>query len=182
MQKKKFFIEHIIIYEKDVYRYLISITGEPQISEDLLQNTMEKAWGKLGQLREPSKAKSWLFSIARNEANQHYRNSENTYFYIDEMDGKYDNSLELAREKSDVLESLVRDFDMNSMRRALQMLDGKYKKLIMMHYFQGLNQREIADILDQNHSTVRVNLVRALKKVREIRDQIERGEVDGTIK
>ncbi|WP_312648101.1 RNA polymerase sigma factor [Aminipila sp.] len=182
VRDKNFFLENIAVHEVDVYSYLVSITDEPQVSEDLLQNTMEKAWGNIGQLREQSKARSWLFSIAKNEVNQYYRYHENIYSYIEDMDGDNVFQLNYTRERADVLESLVRNFDMSAMREALKRLDGKYRRLIVMHYFQGMNQKEIAEILNQNHSTVRVNLVRALKKVRKIREQIERGELDVNIK
>lgn len=182
VRDKNFFLENIAVYEVDVYSYLVSITDEPQVSEDLLQNTMEKAWGNIGQLREQSKARSWLFSIAKNEVNQYYRYHKNMYSYIEDMDGNNVCQLNCTRERADVLENLVRNFDMSAMREALTRLDKKYRRLIVMHYFQGMNQKEIAEILNQNHSTVRVNLVRALKKVREIREQIERGELDVNIK
>lgn len=179
---KNFFLENIAVYEVDVYSYLVSITDEPQISEDLLQNTMEKAWGNIGQLREQSKARSWLFSIAKNEVNKYYRYHENMYSYIEDMDGNSAFHLDYSRERPDVLEYLVRNFDVRAMKEALKRLDSKYRRLIIMHYFQGMSQKEIAEILNQNHSTVRVNLVRALKKVRKIREQIERGGLDVNIK
>ncbi|MBE6035694.1 MAG: RNA polymerase sigma factor [Clostridiales bacterium] len=182
-QYKDFFLENIAIYEVELYNYLVSITEDPQLSEDLLQNTMEKAWVKISQLREKSKAKSWLFSIAKNEVNQYYRYHEIMYNYIEEIDGNNgEGQIAYSKERADVLENLVRNFDTTIMNEALKRLDGKYRRLIIMHYFEGMNQKEIAEVLNQNHSTVRVNLVRALKKVRKIREQIERGELDDNIK
>lgn len=182
LHKNNFFLENIVINELSVYSYLISITDEPQISEDLLQNTMEKAWKKIGQLREPSKARSWLFSIAKNEANKYYRYYENMYSYIEDIDSNSDFQIDNTREYSDVLENLVREFDIKVMSEALKLLDGKNRNLIVMHYFHEMNQKEIAEMLNQNYSTVRVNLCRALKKIRKIHDQIERGELNVNVK
>ncbi|MPN17203.1 hypothetical protein SDC9_164553 [bioreactor metagenome] len=98
------------------------------------------------------------------------------------MDGNSAFHLDYSRERTDVLEYLVRNFDVRAMKEALKRLDSKYRRLIIMHYFEGMSQKEIAEILNQNHSTVRVNLVRALKKVRKIREQIERGGLDVNIK
>lgn len=181
IRSKQFFLKQIAIYERDLYGYLISITDDPQLSEDLLQSSMEKAWEKIEQLREPHKAKGWLFSIAKNEIKLHHRNNEPDFLYIDELDS-YEDESDLLKDKSNVLESLVKEFDIENMRIALKLLDSKNRKLIMMHYFQGFNQREIADIMGLKHSTVRVNLVRALRKVRKIRDKIERGKVNDIIK
>ncbi len=178
IQNKQFFLENIAVYEVAIYGYLISITEEPQLSEDLLQNTMEKAWEKMGQLRESSKVQSWLFSIARNEAKKYYRYQENKYSYIEDIDLNNQLTENNSIHSLDALEYLVRNFDINAMKEALRLLGTKDRKLIIMYYFQGKSQRQIAEDLNQKYSTVRVSLVRALKKVRKILKQIENGEID----
>lgn len=181
-RNKSFFLNNIAVYELDVYGYLISITEEPQISEDLLQNTMEKAWEKMAQLREPSKVQSWLFSIAKNEANKYYRYHDCVYSYIDDIDFNDYLSSGSCVECADILENLIKSYDLFVLREALRRLDKKDKKLIEMYYFQGINQRQIAERLNKNHSTVRVNLVRAIDKIRRIYIKIEAGEIDVKLK
>ena len=60
-------IENIFLtYKKDVYRYLLSLTHDPDKAEDLLSETFLKALQCLGSFEERSTIKTWLFGIARN--------------------------------------------------------------------------------------------------------------------
>src|SRR5437763_15507219 len=49
-----------------LYRYAYRLTGSAADAEDLTQEAFCQAQRKLGQLRDPDKAKAWLFSIVRN--------------------------------------------------------------------------------------------------------------------
>src|SRR6266567_4769694 len=49
-----------------LYRYAYRLTGSEADAEDLTQEAFCKAQVNLGQLREPDRAKSWLYSILRN--------------------------------------------------------------------------------------------------------------------
>src|SRR5947209_4932376 len=52
-------------YER-LYRYAYRLSGSPADAEDLTQETFCQAQLKLSQLRDPARAKAWLFSILRN--------------------------------------------------------------------------------------------------------------------
>ncbi len=60
-------------YKKDVYSYLISLTHNPTLSEDLLSETFLKAIHSLPAFKGNSSIKTWLFGIARNLWLQHLR-------------------------------------------------------------------------------------------------------------
>src|SRR5947209_13027424 len=48
-----------------LYRYAFRLSGAPQEAEDLTQETFCQAQKKLGQLRDPQRARGWLFTILR---------------------------------------------------------------------------------------------------------------------
>ena len=171
---KKFYIEHIVVLEKEIYNFVVGKVDDRSVAEDLTQNTMEKAWKNLSQLRDRDKARSWLFSIAANEVKLYYRDHENLEFY-DENDENGDvRAYKLNGEQADTLEVLIRKYDVLTMKEALSRLESKYRKLIVMRFAQGMNQKEIAELLGENYSTVRVNMVRALKKLGMLMDEIEK--------
>ena len=60
-QIEKLYLE----YKQDVYNYLLSITHDPTLSEDLLSETFLKAIYSIGNFKGISSVKTWLFSIAR---------------------------------------------------------------------------------------------------------------------
>ena len=53
-------------FYQPLYRYAYRLSGSPQEAEDLTQEAFCQAQNKLGQLRDESRAKAWLFSILRN--------------------------------------------------------------------------------------------------------------------
>ena len=52
-------------YQEDVYGYLVSLTKDPSLSEDLLSETFLRAMQSLAKFRGESSIKTWLFGIAR---------------------------------------------------------------------------------------------------------------------
>lgn len=62
-------------YRNDVYRYLLSMTKDPVLSEDLLSDTFYSAIIAVPKFRGDSQIKTWLFTIARNKWYDHLRRS-----------------------------------------------------------------------------------------------------------
>ena len=60
-------------YHREVYRYLISLTKDEQLSEDLLSETFCAAVTSVKRFRGDSEIKTWLFTIARNKWYDHLR-------------------------------------------------------------------------------------------------------------
>lgn len=60
-------------YRADVYRYLVGMTRDPELAEDLLSETFCTALTALGGFRGDGSVKSWLLTIARNKWLDHLR-------------------------------------------------------------------------------------------------------------
>lgn len=58
--------ELYVLYKQDVYAYLLSLTHNPDLSEDLLSETFVQAIASIGNFKGKSSVKTWLFAIARN--------------------------------------------------------------------------------------------------------------------
>lgn len=70
-------------YKQDIYRYLLSLTQDHSLSEDLLSETFVKAMISLPTYKGDSSIKTWLFGIARNTWLQHLRSNKHTVEYYD---------------------------------------------------------------------------------------------------
>lgn len=68
-------------YKDDVYRYLLSLTRDPTLSEDLLSETFIRAICGIAGFQGRSGVKTWLFGIARNVWLQHLRSQRQTVAY-----------------------------------------------------------------------------------------------------
>lgn len=60
-------------YGTEIYLYLLKKTSNTAVADDLRQNTFLRAHQNLSRLKDTSKVKSWLFSIARNELMDYFQ-------------------------------------------------------------------------------------------------------------
>lgn len=63
-------------YSSRLYSFIISRVNNPADAEDILQEVFIKAHNSLSSLKNEHKLQSWLFTIARNLINDHYRKSQ----------------------------------------------------------------------------------------------------------
>jgi RNA polymerase sigma factor (sigma-70 family) len=143
-----------------IYRYLIRLTGDPDLAADLAQETFIR-WVE----REPDRdnPRAWLFTVATNLARDHgrvgarrltlLRGSSDAPGMGDRPDGP-DRLLEASE-----TQRLV--------RKALDTLSHKDRTLLLMQQ-QGFTHREIGEALEVNPKSVGVLLSRALRRFAEL--------------
>lgn len=72
-EKKTMYLEWIYPLRMDVYRIIKSVIGDPDVTEELTQVVLEKAWRSVDTLRSEKKAKEWIKAITRNALRDHFR-------------------------------------------------------------------------------------------------------------
>ncbi len=154
------FVRLYDLYVERIYQYLLRRLQHPQMAEDLCGQVWEKVLKKIGSLRsnEERSFAGWLFSIARNELNQHFRIHKKTS--TQELpEGLADES----KDPSDLMEDLI---EADHLRELLLVLPTKQKEAVELRYFAELRNKEIAVILNISEKTVASNLSRALKTLK----------------
>ena len=167
-----FYNSYISIHQKNIERFILSYVKSNDDALDLVQNTFECAWRKMNQLKQPEKAKSWLFSIAYNQIRMHYRkkNLENSIF-IDQFE---DNDIETIEDTTDdFAESIDKKEDYQRLHTAIKKLDEKSRHLIWLRYVEELSLKEIAEILDINYNSIRVYVSRAKKELKDMYQSLD---------
>lgn len=142
-----------------LYGYLINVTRDAQLSEDILQNTWLAALSHLSQYRfQGTGFGAWLFAIARNECRQHWRRTKREVaFEPSEHDLSDQGRGQSSEERLE--ERLMVD-------KVLRTLSEEDRELLRLRYIADLPASEIARILNINFVAVRVRLHRALKRAR----------------
>lgn len=151
MSKKGELVRRILLenYES-YYRLAFSYAHQEADAMDIVQEGAYKAMLKADTLREDSFAGTWVYRIMINEAKRYLRKNR--------MDrGETDESLAAPEEH-------YRDMDLE---KALDKLSKTEKAIIILRYYEDKQLSEIADILQENLSTVKSRLYRALRKLRE---------------
>ncbi|MFQ3652351.1 MAG: sigma-70 family RNA polymerase sigma factor [Gemmataceae bacterium] len=140
-----------------LYRYGYRLSGSSADAEDLVQETFCKAQTNWHQLRDPNRARSWLFSILRH-AYLHRLREEASSDCI-----PLDHLGELAEPSTP--EELP-EIDPEQLQAALNELSEVYRTPIILYYFEGFGYREIADQMEMPIGTVMSRLARAKAHLR----------------
>ncbi len=138
------------LYAPMVHAVLLSHASPPEV-DDLLQDVFVRAMAKLKRLRDVDAFGGWLAAIARNLARDHFRRHR-------EQD-------ELA--DVPVHEHQSGDTEAAGALEAICRLPESYRETLMMRLVEGLTGPEIAARTGLTHGTVRVNLHRGMKLLRE---------------
>lgn len=155
-------IEELIDHYGDsLLRLCLLYLGDRQLAEDAFQETFLKAWKSLPDFRGDSSMKTWLTRIALNTCRSMLRTG---WFRLLRRTQDIETLLDISAPAS------VPDLDLT---REICALPGKYREVILMHYYENLNTREIAETLHLPAGTVSTRL-RAAKKL--LRTKLEGGD------
>ena len=134
---------------KDMYRLAYYYLGNAQDAEDVVGETVLKAYEKFASLRKKEAFKNWIFKILVNQCM--------TYLRKKSVKGR----TELVEEA--VFEPRMEDTTIA--QELLSVLSEEERQIVVLSVFGGYKGEEIARILHIKHSTVRSKYRRALKKM-----------------
>jgi RNA polymerase sigma-70 factor (ECF subfamily) len=126
----------------------------PADAEDLMQEVFLSAWKKLAQLDDPAVFGAWLATIARHRAADYHRRRHDTES-LDETVG--DPRADRAAERAETRRVLA----------AIQSLPEAYHETLLMRLCEGMTGPEIAEMTGLEPGSVRVNLHRGMKLLRD---------------
>lgn len=133
------------------------ITRDDGLAEDAVQAAWAIAWRKLGTLRDPTRLRPWLISVAANEAKRlakrrRRRLEVEVAVDADERPGGTDPASGIARV---------------DLRRAMAKLDPDDRALLAMRYVAGFSSVELAEATGRSPGGTRARLARLLTRLRE---------------
>lgn len=162
------FDEIYTTYRERILRYLSRLAGEAE-AEDLTQETFLKAGKKLDGFRGESGVLTWLYRIATNTAldrlkSPGYRDLVQIRPSAEPPEGA---SFDIAAPGSPTVERQVIKEEMNAcIRNVIDRLPGSYRTIIVLSNLEGLKDGEIAEVLGQSTSAVKIRLHRARERLR----------------
>jgi RNA polymerase sigma-70 factor (ECF subfamily) len=139
-----------------LYRYAYRLSGSAADAEDLTQETFCKAQLCFAQLKDPSRAKPWLFSILRNLYLHRVR--------ADRQHGCL--SLDGVGDVPEPSPEPLPEVDPEQLQRALNELPEGFRTPIILYYFEDFGYREIAEQMELPMGTVMSRLARAKASLR----------------
>ena len=160
MEYKEQLVEEILLEQYDqYYRLAYSYVHNEADAADIVQNGAYKAIRKCATIQKTEYAKTWVYRIMLNEIFRALKEPKLISFEAALEDGQMTNEIEQASAVEDTYEDV-------DLQRALHTLEPKDKAVVELRYFEDLKIEEIAEILQENVSTVKSRLYRSMKKLR----------------
>jgi RNA polymerase sigma-70 factor (ECF subfamily) len=161
------FERYALVHIHDLYRAALRLTGRATDAEDLVQETCLRAFKALDQLRHPSAAKVWLFSVLRSTFLRQIERApaRGTLISLDDIEGAQLTPSEALR---DAYESFLplRETLLQETRDAIRSLPLPYREAVILAHIGGFSYREMAQILAVPAGTVMSRLFRGRRMLR----------------
>ena len=141
-----------------ILKYLMKMTRDVSLAEELTQETFFRAYMNYTSLRNKEKASVWLCQIAKN-----------TYFawYNEQKNKEPLDALETVSDNENIEEAFVQKELSQKSLQCLHDLEEPYKEVFMLSVFGGFSLKDISSIFGKSESWARVAFYRAKKKLLE---------------
>lgn len=144
-------------FEDKLLRYIKRFIFDASDSEDILQIVFIKTYTNLMSFNFNYKFSSWIYRITHNEVVNYIRKYQKRN--IVEID--WDVFLPIDTSKDEIINSIDKENLENWLKDNLNVLDYKYKEVLVLYYFDGMSYKEISDILKIPIATIGVRIKRA---------------------
>ena len=139
-----------------LWRYVVWLCGDRQLAEDIVQETLLRAWRRPSVLdQSETSARAWLFTVARNLVTDHYRSARS----------RHEIGVEVLPERSgpDGIEAML---DSWLVADALSELSADHRAVVIHAYYRGESVSRMATELGIPEGTVKSRLHYALRALR----------------
>ncbi|MCY7771140.1 RNA polymerase sigma factor SigM [Bacillus haynesii] len=145
------------MYMNDVYRFLLSMTKDKHLAEDLLQETFMRAYIHIHSY-DHSKVKPWLFQVARNAFIDYVRKHKKEVTISDDMIGTlFQNAVQSPAHQVEIREVLT---------LYMNQLPDNYREALTLYYLKELNYKEASSLMNISEANFKSVLFRARQRLK----------------
>jgi RNA polymerase sigma-70 factor (ECF subfamily) len=141
----------------DLVRFALWLTRDRALAEDVVQESLLRAWRSRDSLKDPACSRAWLLTIVRREHARLYERKRLELVSLNDALEHEDSAL-LSRDDSDI----------HALRGAILQLSIEYREPLVMQVLGGFSVDEIAHELGLSASAVLTRLFRARNKLRSL--------------
>ena len=164
--RRRRFDELVSVYHQDMYRYAAWLSRDRTIAEDVVQESLLRAWKSLDSLREDGAAKHWLLTIVRRENARYFERKRLETVDVDNL-----------TPSQEALLASAPDENRDDLRDAIYRLDDDYREPLVLQVLMGYSTNEIAELMGLKQGAVLTRLHRARHKLRdEMMDEVASGQ------
>jgi RNA polymerase sigma-70 factor (ECF subfamily) len=154
--RRQKFDEFVAVYHQDMYRYAAWLSRDRAVAEDVVQESLLRAWKSLDALRDAAAAKHWLLTIVRRENARFFERRRLETVDVDNL-----------TPSQEALLADQPDHELDDVRAAIYRLEDDYREPLVLQVLMGYSTNEIAELMGLKQGAVLTRLHRARLKLRE---------------
>ena len=143
-------------YAPVIFRFLLSLCADENLTEELTSETFYQAYLHIGQFRGECKIETWLCQIAKNLFYKEQKRQGRTL---------QADHLENIETDSNLFEAVANKEQALQIHKCLHLLREPYHEVFMLRVFGDLSFKEIADVCGRSESWAKVTFYRAKNKL-----------------
>jgi RNA polymerase sigma-70 factor, ECF subfamily len=151
--------------------FLFRMVHNQAVAEELAQEVFLRVYRSRESYRAEAKFTTWLYRIATNLAvnnardTRHERSAQTVY--LDAPDLETGTTPDVADDEPNVEQNLLRDERMAAIRKHVMALPERQRMAVLMHKYQGMDYKQIGEVLKLSESATKSLLFRAYQTLRE---------------
>ncbi|MBT9332420.1 sigma-70 family RNA polymerase sigma factor [Acidipila sp. 4G-K13] len=158
-------------YRKPIIHFMFRMVHNQAVAEELAQEVFLRVYRSRQTYRAEARFTTWLYRIATNLGVNHARDTKHERaaqnVYLDQPDPETGTTPDVADSRPTVEYEIVRDERMRAIRQHVMALPERQRTAVLMHKYQGLDYREIGEVLKLSESATKSLLFRAYQTLRE---------------
>ncbi|CAN5616429.1 sigma-70 family RNA polymerase sigma factor [soil metagenome] len=158
-------------YRKPIIHFMYRMVRNQAIAEELAQEVFLRIYRSRETYRAEARFSTWLYRIATNlgvnyaRDNRHERTASTVY--LDETDPETGTTADVADTTPGAEANLLRRERLNAIRQHVLALPERQRMAVLMHKYEGMDYRQIGDVLKLSESATKSLLFRAYQTLRE---------------
>jgi RNA polymerase sigma-70 factor (ECF subfamily) len=158
-------------FRRPMLAFMYRMAHNTAVAEELVQEVFLRVYRSRQTYNAEAKFSTWLYRIATNLAVNHardtkYERPENTV-NLDEADPDTGSTIDLADTTITAEQAILRRERMAAIRQHVQNLPERQRMAVLMHKYQGMDYRQIGEVLKLSESATKSLLFRAYETLRE---------------
>jgi RNA polymerase sigma-70 factor (ECF subfamily) len=158
-------------HHRPVIHFLFRMTRNQAVAEELAQEVFLRVYRARDSYRAEARFTTWLYRIATNLAVNHARDTRHERsaqtIYLDAPDEETGTTPDVADSEPSVETKLVTNERMAAIRSHVMALPERQRMAVLMHKYQGMDYREIGNVLKLSESATKSLLFRAYQTLRD---------------
>jgi RNA polymerase sigma-70 factor (ECF subfamily) len=158
-------------YHRAMIHFLFRMVRNQAVAEELAQEVFLRVYRSRESYRAEAKFTTWLYRIATNLAVNHARDTRHERsaqtIYLDAPDEESGTTPDVADDEPSVEQRMMRDERMAAIRTHVMALPERQRMAVLMHKYQGMDYRQIGEVLNLSESATKSLLFRAYQTLRD---------------